>query len=181
MKFISFFLALLFLNACQFDHGKRVDRARITFSTYDDTKLFFTNVRQLYYDREELKAAQRIVYRLKDRTTTTISIYPTIVINWMDDEAYLLLEVSEQLQNEAKLVVHENDATSKQQFAYALDERGKENMLEFALKIYEGILQQNSFQVLHNGEYVPLLVDETERENFRIVLVDYLRLTRVLD
>lgn len=168
------------LTACKIDRETAIDRSRFTFNVTSDSHLFFKNVRQLYYDVEDLPEAKWRVYRFSDRHIKSPAIYPTIVIDWVKEESYLLLESDEQLANEPLFQVYEYDSQNGRKYAYKLAERGKENMLEFATKLYEGIMAGHAFTVLVNGKEESILLDEEDRENFRIVMADYYRLIRVI-
>lgn len=174
------YISVLVLSACKIDRETTIDRSRFTFNVTSDSHLFFKNVRQLYYDVEDLPEAKWRVYRFSDRQLKSPAIYPTIVIDWAKEESYLLLESDEQLANEPLFQVYEFDPQTGRKYAYQLAERGKENMLEFATKLYEGIMAGHAFTVLVNGEEEPLLLDEEDRENFRVVMADYYRLIRVI-
>ncbi|WKZ59437.1 MAG: hypothetical protein QY309_16430 [Cyclobacteriaceae bacterium] len=171
---------LLGLAGCKIDRETAIDRSRFTFNITPDSHLFFKNVRQLYYDVEDLPEAKWRVYRFSDRHIKSPAIHPTIVIDWAKEESYLLLESDEQLANESIFQVYEYDPQTGRKYAYQLAERGKENMLEFATKLYEGIMAGHAFTVLVNGKEESILLDEEDRENFRIVMADYYRLIRVI-
>jgi hypothetical protein len=168
------------LTGCKIDRERVIDRSRFTFKVTSDSHLFFKNVRQLYYDVEDLPEAKWRVYRFSDRHIKSPAIHPTIVIDWAKEESYLLLESDEQLANESTFQVYEYDPQTGRKYAYQLAERGKENMLEFATKLYEGVMAGHEFTVVVNGKEEPFLRDEEDRENFRVVMADYYRLIRVI-
>jgi len=172
-----FIFALILLASCKIDSDRAVDRENFTFKTGDDTELFFKNVRQSYYDLEENKAAKFNVFRFEERSIDESKpiLNLAIVINYLKDEAYLLIEPNKALTNEDAIIVIDetsNESIVLQNFNHA-------SMLEFASKIYEGLLQNHDFLVDANGKTVPLLDSKTEREAFRITVSDYYRLTRV--
>lgn len=82
--------------------------------------------------------------------------------------------------NEPLFQVYEYDSQNGRKYAYKLAERGKENMLEFATKLYEGIMAGHAFTVIINGKEEPFLQEDEDRENFRVVMADYYRLIRVI-
>jgi len=166
-------------TGCKIDRETTIDRSRFTFNITPDSHLFFKNVRQLYYDVEDLPEAKWRVYRFSDRKEKSPAIHPTIVIDWVKEESYLLLESDDQLANEPLFQVYEHNPQTERKYAYYLAERGKENMLEFATKLYEGIMAGHAFTVVINGKEEPFLLED-EREKFRIVMADYYRLIRVI-
>jgi len=84
----------IFLLSCQPYKDRRIDFEQLNFTTTDPSELFFKNVRQLYYEKEEWREAKLNVYRYKDLNLGEDYpiINPAIVINWYSDEAYILLE-----------------------------------------------------------------------------------------
>jgi hypothetical protein len=171
-------LVILFsATACKIDRNEIVDRDKFTFRFRDDSYLFFKNVRQIYYDVQDLAAAKWIAYRFSDRYTKDDKpmLTPVIVVDWLKNEAYLLLETNVVLEEQRKLTIREKNANGKY-YSYSLSERGRENMLEFATKIYEAILAENPLEIEVNDQPMPFLVDDADRENFRVVMSDYYRL-----
>ena len=178
LRFLVFFFLLL---SCRLDGDKAVDRNKFSFRTGDDTELFFKNLRQSYYDLEELKSANLNVFRLKNRSGETDRpvVNVAIVMNWVQDEAYILVEPGALLQDELSLKVYWKDTVNNETGAVVLEGRGKENMLEFASQLYEGIVARRVFQIEHQEQLVNFLHTPEDREAIRITMSDYYRLTRV--
>ncbi|MCU0419023.1 MAG: hypothetical protein MUC38_05135 [Cyclobacteriaceae bacterium] len=176
MKAILFLTGALMLGACTLDGNKKVDREKFQFKMGDDSELFFKNVRAIYYDRATAPDGKTEVYRFADRYTGQERplITPAIVINWLEDEAYVLIENNEPLDAEPFLSVRVNDSVTVD-----LRERGRERMLEFGSRIYEGIQKGQDIRVKQDSVFVPLFATDNDREAFRVTLADYYRLTRV--
>jgi hypothetical protein len=179
-RFLIFFVMAFLLSSCKIDRKHAIDRDKITFRVAEDNLLFFKNVRQIYYDFQDLPEANWYAYRFGDRPIDPKRpiLIPVIVVDWMKSEAYVLVEPNEVLQNESEFVVRERNKRGII-FEYSLKERGRENMLEFATKIYEGIMQENDIFVVSQGKEVSLFTNKEEMETFRIVMSDYYRLTRI--
>ena len=173
-------LIIPLLIGCKIDRDKKVDRAKFQFEMGDDSELFYRNVRQIYYDRSSPDGTWQ-AYRFGGRYAGNDRpvIQPVIVINWLKDEAYLLIETNEVLSQEEFLEVIISDSTSSKTDTLILKERGRERMLEFGSKLYEAVMANHKISVLQEGSYTPVLTDETDREAFRITLADYYRLTRI--
>jgi hypothetical protein len=171
-------LLMIVLVGCKIDRDKKVDRGKYTFTIGDDAELFFRNVRQIYYDRSSPDGTWQ-AYRFSDRYVGEARpmIYPVIVINWLKDEAYLLIDTNATLSNEDYLQVQIANKTDTT--IIELKERGRERMLEFGSLIFEAIQRKDSVLVQHQGKYVTVFVDEDERESFRIPMSDFYRLTRI--
>jgi hypothetical protein len=175
-----FIVMLIVVPGCKIDRKKTVDRDKFTFTVSDDSFLFFKNVRQIYYDFHDLPRAKWYAYRFSDRSLREDRpvLNPVIVVDWMKDEAYLLIEPNEFLQAEATIVILERNKSGRM-LEYSLAERGRSNMLEFATKIYEGIMDEHEMFIQVQGKRYPLFADDNERENFRVVMSDYYRLTGI--
>jgi hypothetical protein len=179
-RFFFCFVMLIILPGCKIDRKKPVDRDKFTFKVSKDSFLFFRNVRQIYYDFQDLPQAKWYAYRLSDRSKNagTPVLTPVIVVDWLRDESYVLLEPNEFLQSEITFKIREKNSAGKF-FEYSLAQRGRENMLEFASKIYEGIMDENEMYINASNRWHPLFADDEDKDNFRIVMADYYRLTNI--
>jgi hypothetical protein len=180
----SFLSALLLIipivNGCKIDQDKKVERSKFHFTIGDDSELFFRNVRQIYYDRSSPDGTWQ-AYRFSDRDTTNDRpiIVPVIVINWLKDEAYLLIDTNDILNEEDYLQIVISETNSAKTDTVTLHQRGRERMLEFGSRLYEAIIANQKMTILSNGAFLPLLQETIDREAFRITIADYYRLTRV--
>ncbi|MCU0358267.1 MAG: hypothetical protein MUE95_11875 [Cyclobacteriaceae bacterium] len=181
-RIIQLIFLLAAATGCKIDREKTIDRNRFTFRITADSHLFFKNVRQIYYDFTDLSQAHTHVYRLSNRYTGQDypAIHPVIVIDWKKEEAYLLVEGNDIVNEENTWMITEVVPRTSARYAYQLSERGRENMLEFATKIYEGIMAENEFFIILQGKELPFLQNPDDRENFRVVMGDYYRLTRII-
>jgi hypothetical protein len=174
---------LFSLSSCKIDRNKSVDRDKFTYKYTDDTFLFFKNVRQIYYDFQDLPKARWYAYRWSDRDqgNNFPTLNPVIVVDWFKNEAYVLVEPNETLFEEESLTIREKNPRNGKVYSYSLKERGRENMLEFATKIYEGITAGNELFIRRKEQFGPLFRSEDQAETFRVVMADYYRLTNVFD
>jgi hypothetical protein len=179
-RFFILIVMVILLPACKIDRKARVDRDKFTFKVSDDALLFFRNVRQVYYDFQDLPQAHWYAFRHSDRPVDPQSplITPVIVVDWMKNESYILVEPNERMAGEAEIVVRERNKKGIT-FEYSLSQRGRENMLEFTTKIYEGIMEENDLFIVSGGREYPLFQSDEQRDIFRVVMADYYRLTRV--
>lgn len=174
-------LVLLLIFSCNPDKTKEVDQTTISFKTNDASKLFFKNIRQTYYDKEEMEAAKLEIYRLKKRNTLNEGavINLAIVNNWRFDEAYLLLEPNSLLQLDQLSVKWINEKT-KTQGVITFENGNKESIVKFADQLYAQIQQESDFSVVVNEKNIDILKSPGDREAFRITMVDYYRLVQRL-
>lgn len=176
-SFVISLTIILLAVSCRIDSDKEVDRGRFSFRTGDDTELFFKNVRQSDYELEVNEAARFHVFRHDKRPSsdTLAWINPAIVINYLQDEAYILLEPSPVLRDLDTLeVLHRASVDT-----IRLTLPNREQNLEFASRIYEHLKKGDSLLVFTGKRYVPFLPDREHSEAFRIAMSDYYRLTRI--
>ncbi len=177
LVFVLFLVPALLVTGCRLDGDREVDRSRFTFRTGDDTELFFKNVRQSDYEMEANEAAKFNVFRHENRPQADSLpwINPAIVVNYLQDEAYILIESSPALQDLDELqVIHVAGLDT-----LILETPNREENLEFASRIYEHLQKGDSLVIYDGKNYVPFLADRSHYEAFRITLSDYYRLTRV--
>lgn len=171
---------LLLMGACKIDQTRPIEKVRLGFAVADDAELFFKNVRQIYYDRQDLPAAKVSVFRHPDRMPDPDlpALWPALVLSTVEDEAKILIENNALLDNEMELrvsITQNNKATE-----LTLGTRGRDQMLEFATTIYKGIQAQASFVIYLGNTPHPWLANEDQREAFRVTLADFYRLTGTL-
>lgn len=173
-------LIIALFTGCKVDQDKKVDRSKFQFKIGDDSELFFRNVRQIYYDRSSPDGTWQ-AYRFSDRYhgNERPFILPVIVINWMKDEAYLLIDTNKPLSEEDYLQVIVSSGYASKSDTLILNERGRERMLEFGSKLYEAIQANHKIVIKSKGRFAPLLDEQIDQEAFRITMSDYYRLTRV--
>lgn len=173
-------LIILLLAGCKIDRDKKVDRSKFQFEIGDDSELFFRNVRQIVYDRSSPDGTWQ-AYRFSNRYfgNERPVILPVIVINWLKDEAYLLIDTNELLGEEDYLEVIISDSSTLKSDTLILNQRGRERMLEFGSRLYEAIQANQQVEVKSRGEFLPVLHEDIDSESFRVTMSDYYRLTRV--
>lgn len=170
-------IMLLSVMGCTLDRDRAVDRDKFEFKTGDDTELFFKNVRQSEYDLEENEASGFRIFRHRERvqSDTLPLLNLSIVVNVLQDEAYLFLEPSELVAAQESIRVQLNPSGE----ILELTTQNRDTYLEFVSSIYEAIQENAEFNVEVNGAWLPVLGDDNEREVFRITTSDYYRLTRI--
>ncbi|MEM1409077.1 MAG: hypothetical protein AAGG59_19990 [Bacteroidota bacterium] len=175
-KGLIFILITVF--SCHINADKKVTLDNFEFKTGDDTELFFKNVRQSYYDLEENQAAKFNLFRFSDRAVSDALpiLNLAIVINYLQDEAYLFLEPNEILVAYEPLIIGWENTTDGTKGQYKLQAMNREGMLSFSTKIYNSLLANHEL-VLTDG--TAILSSKKQREAFRITMADYFRLTRL--
>ncbi len=183
MKILLFLIMLGSLAGCNLDKDTQVDDKKAKFTTSDPSELFFKNVRQIYYDQEEMAAAKLNIFRLGDRSEA--EDYPVINLaiasNWRYDEAYLLVEPNAYLEKLDSIRVTWKSPESQQEGTYRWAQGNKEAQFAFASQLYRSIQQGHQLYVTNpRGEQERLLDRYDDREAFRKTMFDYYRLVDLL-
>lgn len=181
MKYvITSIIISLILTACNPDKNKRADPGKVKFSTTDDAEIFFRNLRQRQYDKEEVPEAKLDVFRHSDSVQK--AAYPVfqlaLVVNWRYDEAYLLMEPNENVDTGRPVEIRWNDVKTGKSGIYTFSYGSKEDHLRFAGQLYDSIREGHALEYLSGAEQASsFLNDPEEREVFRISMFDFYRLT----
>ncbi|CAD5269471.1 MULTISPECIES: hypothetical protein [unclassified Imperialibacter] len=168
---------VFFLLACNVDKGKKVDVEKLDFKTTDRSELFFKNMRQSAYTTTEQQEAGVYLYTHKTWDKDSLSpVVPTIVFNWRQDRAYLMLNWSEKWSAIKEIdVTVSSDTLPDYHLIYR--EGNMRDQLTFSATLYNAMMDGGRFALRKDGEKVPLFTSDEKREAFRVTLYDYLRLT----
>jgi hypothetical protein len=167
----------LFFWQCEPTHKKK-DLEASPYRTSDSSRLFFKNVRQIFYDKQVIEAAQLEQYRIKERLTSTEKplLNLCIINNWKFDEAYILLEPNELLADSDSLYIHWSDPALGESGTWAFGFGNKDVHYQLASGIYQGLLSEFSFSITYGEQTTPLFASPEEREPFRKTMYDFYRL-----
>lgn len=176
------FLSLLSLGACENPAPPTAKQAAENpFLVRDPNYIYFKNVRRFYYEERlvttDKPSERKYIYRLRNISVAEDHpmIYPEIIDNWFQDEAYLALRtnnfpLAQPLQiialakgDTSYISVH--DSSFAQQWEAA-------RQIEKALNAGNTLLVRDSKRKL-----VPVFVQKTEQLAFRTTLKDFERLT----
>jgi len=183
MKRIPLFIVALLIVACNVTPEKRVDQNQAKFRTSADSRLFFKNVRQIYYEHEVPANTKLEVYRFGKRNLAADKpvINVALVNNWLYDEAYVIIEPSAYFDNMSSIEVEWQDAVSKQSGVYRFNFGPKDNHFKFASEIYQSVLAKHKLLVYTpDKQWVELFQSEADRDNFRKTMKDFYRLVNLL-
>ncbi|MBO3698788.1 hypothetical protein [Roseivirga sp. E12] len=171
-------VAILLTTGCNPDKQTKVDQDKIVFATDDASRLFFKNVRKIYYELEVMEAAKLDVYRHKQRelSTDVPVINLAIVDNWRYDEAYLLLEPNELIGTQGELAVQWELGAERGKIVFRPGNKAAQ--VAFADKVYHRLQLGCSFKIQINDTWIPFLDSDKSREAFRITMFDYYRLVK---
>lgn len=169
-----FVLVLAFTN-CE----KRTKVHRNTqnpdFMTPPDGRLYFLNVRSLYYKKVRKKSIPMDLYYYKtDKMPISPSIQFYIADNWMYDEAYLMPELDSSFGQFTDMNLSFTDTLSKEWHTFRPNQYNKENFLKAAMFLSNAIELGASIYIKAIGkDSISFLNHQLHREAIRITLKDY--------
>ena len=163
---------LLPIYSCTLDEGKTVNLEELSLDTTDDTEIFFKNLRQSAYQREEVE--RMTVFKNKDYLDLedSIEFQIKIVWSWYNDKAFILLETAAATDDIIKfsttmttegIMVSESSAASEQTYA--------------AASIYNALVENQAITMTFGEQTDTLFKEKMSKEAFRVTMSDYLRLT----
>ncbi len=179
MKKYLIIVCLSSLFSCDIPEAQKEFRGERQYRTTDPSRLYFKNMRSVYYFRSRKPHSKKDIYTLKrtSRDRDRPLLYPTIINNWLEDEAYIFIEKNAYPyfpKDSLHITWQSSDSTG----TFTLDIPTKKAQYEFAGALYEGLRQghQLTFES-EKGETVSLFDRHQDRKDFLIVMRDYYKLT----
>ncbi len=178
-KYFTLGLIVLFYFACEPNiKTPKVYTGEKEYRTTDPSRLYFNNIRSTSYFRKRKPNTRIDMYTLRkfSRTNKRPILYPMIVNNWMQDEAYLFIEKNDYVAYADSLIVRwEKDTMSGQFF---MDVPSKKKQYHFAKNLYDCIRSKQAlFIKTKTNDFVPVFKNVEDRMNFMTTMNDYYRLT----
>ncbi|AWW30630.1 hypothetical protein DN752_11120 [Echinicola strongylocentroti] len=170
---VGIVLILSFFNDYRADNSASKGPNHIT----DSNLLYFKNVRKPYYDIDKNKESKLEIYRLRKRfkNKNLIFVNPSIIISRIRNKAYIFIEPSERLENEAQVEVRWIvDKEIRDTVSFRQGDR--RSHYRFVKKIWPLIDGKTKFQVKVAQEWLPILDTEEGQEAFLTTAEDYFRL-----
>ena len=168
-------IALVVLALVTQPNQRPISKTQLGFKVLESDALFFKNLRQFYYEREDRKDADYELFRHPDQAQFERNAPRlTIVNNWKHDEAYLLFETKAGNPFEQTIRFE----TNKDSFGYNLSGLNATEQQQIAVNLYD-VLESKDLRcsVLSNNEWYPIWENETKRGILRMILKDYFKLT----
>ncbi len=173
---------LLILGLALFSCGKpggppATSSSGSRFRTTPPSLLYFKNIRSVYYERSEQKGSRIELYRLRKfgQLEQKHTIVPVIANNWLEDEAYLLLE-AEGPAFATPLTIRWK--TGSGEGVYRLQPAGADKQYEMAMQLYESLQAGHQLSAMRtDSTWIPVLEGKDVRSYFSTAVRDYLRLT----
>lgn len=169
-----FGIVLLIISfGCVPDKNEEVNKSELNFSTTDASELYFKNVRESYYsvdDRQD-QGIKVFVYEDWNLEATYPLLNLSIVYNWQNDKAFVMANPNPYFPESAQIVVGSDTVLFEQS--------NMKQQLEVASAIYNGIVREETISILVNNEWKNLFSNSQDKQNFKITMYDFYRLTEV--
>ncbi|MEO1517791.1 MAG: hypothetical protein AAFV95_22410 [Bacteroidota bacterium] len=179
MKYIWYPLMIICFFACDTPQPKKGGgQGEKIFRTTDPSRLYFRNIRSTHYYHERDVATDMDIYRLRrySRTSKRPIVMPVIVNNWLQDEAYMLVEPNGYKGLADPLHIQVEKDTSIQPLV--LSNPTKKGQYEFAAQLYSLLKDKESLEVkTEEGDFISIFNNMDDKNNFLTVMKDYYRLT----
>ena len=182
MHMYRWLLCCVILAACGPRKFPKPDFSAVTFAMTSQDQLFFKNVRSYYY-QQDLDAFPGVeLYRWKpvEQDSTQLWLRPIIAMAYQQGQCFLLTETSAYLRDSMQHVLYAQFLSNRVD-SIRLEPQSMEDHLCINAFVYNAIDDSARFYLYHhNGSRQELLHNETERNNIRKMIRDYLRITAVL-
>jgi hypothetical protein len=175
---LLFLLSLLVL-ACQSNKTETISVEDIDFMTNDATEIFFKNVRQSSYDKQEIAVAGMDVFRMTDRNMQ--ADYPlvhfAIAYNWRNDQAFLMVEPNEYVTtpDEFEIICVNPALQDTAIISYTMG--NMQDQVTFAHHLFQAINAEDQlFLNQVDRAPTPIFDNFEDREVLRKTMLDYYKL-----
>ena len=179
---ILFLLVVLLLPACQSDQTQTLSVDDIDFMTNDASELFFKNVRQSYYDKQEIKAAGMDIFRMSDRNKEADYplIHLAIAYNWRNDQAFLMVEPNGQITNPEAFELRSVNPLRQDTAVIQYSMGNMKDQVAFAHRLFQALSAEEQLLWQDGQALVPIFDKLDDREVLRKTMLDYYKLVGLL-
>lgn len=178
MKRIIFLLfSITFCWACESNKSSKPFTGDRQFQTTDPARLYFKNIRSIAYYRTRKPHSEIDIYeaRKSARTDKRPILYPQILDNWLDNEAYIFIEKNAFSKFASPLTVKAESDSLSTVFEIAIF--NKKNQYEFAENIFQALKNSQELSVKTKEDaFVPIFQNYQDKSNFMMTMQDYYRL-----
>lgn len=176
-KFNYLLLCIAFCWACESNKSPKSFAGDRQFQTTDPARLYFNNIRSVAYYRTRKPHSKIDIYQVRKfaRTDKRPILYPQILDNWLENEAYLFLEKNAFPEFASPLTIKaESDTLST---TFEIDVFNKKKQYAFAENIFKALKNGQELSVKTKEEsYVPIFQNYQDKSNFMMTMQDYYRL-----
>ena len=180
MKNLLFFSFFLVLSACNVPPSGASRTPDERFRTTQPSRLYFKNMRAYYYDQEVQPGTKTDLYTLKkfSRATDRPLLIPVIADNWLQDEAYILLQPNAYAYFPEDTLHLKSATTDAQEMeTFLLTDNTMEQQLALAEWLYEQLIIGHKISLFSlKNEWEEIFEVREDRIKYIKTLQDYLAL-----
>ncbi len=183
MKLFAFCLIFVALfSSCKEKKFPKVDYANLEPTCTEQSKLFFKNVRQYYYERDDKIGATAPLFRWTKTRVNQQKPYVNLVIalNELNNQANLLIEPNDFIKASENPIIIVADTSYQTIDTISLTFSGMNDHLVKAGKIYDYIDEKSNFYFQLAKPENAMLTESSDRANYQKVVRDYLRLINAI-
>ncbi|WP_044210997.1 hypothetical protein [Flammeovirga sp. OC4] len=188
MKKLLIVLTLITITiACQPYKDVVIDPFAPKFVTFDQTRMYFKNVRASYYNKVSLPQTDTTTHMnvllydkaVQDSTQAIINLHLVTVDN--NDNAFIMLAPNEFFKGYQHFRVHWVDHKDDFKGEIRYKQGGMADQFLFCSEIYNLLNKDEvTFEVEFGNKRVPFLDTVEEKNAFRITMIDFYRLVTLL-
>ncbi|NLR90858.1 MULTISPECIES: hypothetical protein [Flammeovirga] len=185
MKKLILLLSTLLTIACQPYKDVIIDPLRPKFVTYDQTRMYFQNIRASYYDiiKAEKQHPDVTIYKydksVSDTTKAIIQLH--LLYNPTQDNVFVMLSPNPYFEGYMHYTVKWTNTETGLWDEIRYKQGGMQEQFRFATEIYNMLNQDDiAFEIRFGDKTVPFLTTMDERNAFRITMIDFYRLVGLL-
>lgn len=183
IRFLLLFAILVSSTTCSQPEPQKTFLGDKQFRTTPPSRLYFNNVRSVYYYKERKPNTKIDLFTLRKmyKGNAYPILIPRIINNWMKDEAYIFLENNAYPQfSDSVMVQWEHETIDSLKGTYLMTRRTKKQQYEFAGKLFESLTNAHELSIQNEqGEWIPFFDNFDDRMNYIATLKDYYKLTEV--
>ncbi len=176
-KFIYLLFCISFCWACDTKKPAKPFAGDRQFQTTDPARLYFKNIRSIAYYRTRKPPSEIDIYeaRKSARTNKRPILYPQILDNWLDNEAYIFIEKNAFSKFVTPLTIKVESDSLLTTFEIAIF--NKKNQYEFAGNMFQALKNGQVLSVkTKEGVFIPIFQNYQDKANFMMTMQDYYRL-----
>lgn len=188
MKKIVLIISLIInLIACQPYKDVVIDPYAPRFVTYDQTRMYFKNVRASYYSAAKITQTKLsndlniLIYNkaIQDSTQAVLQLH--LVLNDKNENAYIMLAPNVFFEGYQHFKIFWKNKEAGLHNVIGYKQGGMSEQFYVATKIYNLLNQDDiSFEIEIGNKKLPFLDTIEERNAFRVTMIDYYRLVTLL-
>ena len=176
------FLVSLVIVACQPKDPQSISVEDIDFMTNDASEIFFKNVRQSYYDKQEIAVAGMDVFRMSDHNLE--ADYPlinlAIAYNWRNDQAFLMVEPNAQISDPEEFELWSVDPATQDTTVIRYAMGNMKDQVTFAHLVYQALSAEGQLYYNDGRAPIPIFDKFEDREVLRKTMLDYYKLINLI-